>query len=316
MRTGDGMGCGSECFGEELGCQESLDCLGLSAPTAVFKEGPYGTGFRDTAGPVILPTTRGDWSFETFYDGNDNYIFLNTTANGSDFSNFVTTLWESNFKFFLWKLPLNTHLFFMSFDASNDAVLAMETKILESLSKLIRKNGAGGKNGFISSPPHLRPFQAGLEKCCLKRVGSGLLWTECKPFAPSVFCKPLAEPLNCLSWPTNSSITISRPSEKVVLSGEDPFIVPVVEGEEVKNQVFDVSLPDSLSMGNFNRLSIDLGTYCADHLTPIAVNGTTCPTCLLVKFRRSRRTPSPRTVNRPLRRFLRAEEIWVCARTV
>ena len=57
----------------------------------------------DTAGPVILPTTRGDWSFETFYDGNDNYIFLNTTANGSDFSNFVTTLWESNFKFFLWE---------------------------------------------------------------------------------------------------------------------------------------------------------------------------------------------------------------------
>ena len=50
-------------------------------------------------------------------------------------------------------------------------------------------------------------------------------------------------------------------------------------------------------MGNFNRLSIDLGTYCADHLDSNCGEWTTCPTCLLVKFRRSKRTPSPRSLS-------------------
>ena len=202
----------------------------------------------------------------------------------------------------------------MSFDASNDAVLAMETKILESI-QTDPEERCWWENGFISStPPQTIPGWIGE---MLSQTGwFGFAVDRMQAIRPIGLLQTVGGTLNCLSWPTNSSITISRPSEKLFSRVKTCSSFPLSRRGS-QNQVFDVSLPDSLSMGNFNRLSIDLGTYCADHLDSNCGEWDYMSylfACEIPEVEENPFAESP--VNRPLRRFLRPRKFWVRARTV
>lgn len=56
-------------------CLESAVCL--REPFArPFASGPYGTGVKDLAGPVALPTTSGTFRLEANFSGDDSLLFL------------------------------------------------------------------------------------------------------------------------------------------------------------------------------------------------------------------------------------------------
>lgn len=79
----DLAGCVAGCSDARNACLEAaqFDCVGvarclLPAPSRPFSPGPYGTEVKSIAGPVTLPTARGDWRFDLEWTGEDSYLFL------------------------------------------------------------------------------------------------------------------------------------------------------------------------------------------------------------------------------------------------
>jgi hypothetical protein len=54
----------------------AVEDVATEVPTKKFLPGPYGTTPRSVAGPFVLPTTDGGWSFEDRFNGEDHYAFV------------------------------------------------------------------------------------------------------------------------------------------------------------------------------------------------------------------------------------------------
>lgn len=93
-----------------------------------WKSGPYGTKPRDVAGPFVVPTTSGGWSFEERFTGEDHYLFVvYRPANPYSKGLFKTTSLQK----LLTASPPNAHYFFLyadgkaEFDAFADGAQAV-----------------------------------------------------------------------------------------------------------------------------------------------------------------------------------------------
>lgn len=111
----DLAGCTAGCDDARNACLETaqFDCVVaarclLPAPTRAFAAGPYGTDVRSLAGPVTLPTTRGDWVFEREWTGGESYAFL---FYGSQ----TAPLFQGTLRPLLVASPRNVHYFFGHF---------------------------------------------------------------------------------------------------------------------------------------------------------------------------------------------------------
>lgn len=262
----EALECGFDCFGGENTCADIVSCLGLEPPSQSFKEGPYGTNFRDIAGPVVIPTTRGDWNFQTHFDGNDSYLFLNTTANSGDFSTFVETLWASNFNFFLWEAPTNVHVFFMTFDLSQDAIVAMEEKIQVTLSKLDEAEACWWKKRvhFVSIPA--QQIVGWIGEMLGQNGWFGFAVDRAQAIRPIGLLQTVGGTPQ-LSFLAYEAQYYNYEAERdAKLEAEDAMIISVVEDTPIKNDFLDITLPGEAEMSQYDTLHIDMGNYCADHL--------------------------------------------------
>ena len=265
-KTARSLECDAGCFDTPTTCQDALDCLGLPPSSRSFSQGPYGTNFRDIAGPVIIPTTNGDWSFETYFDGNDSYIFLNTTANSGDFSNYVNQLWASNFKFFLWEAPTNVHVFFMTFDQSQEAVAAMEEQVMTSLSKMDDAEQCWWKKRvhFVTQPSQTIIGWIGE---LLGKNGWAAFAVDRQQQIRAVGLLQTVGGTPQLSFLAYEAQHYNFEAEReAILAAEDAFIFDVVKDENIKNEVIDINLPGPEEMSKYNRMEVDLGNYCTDNL--------------------------------------------------
>ena len=260
------MGCGAECFDAPTNCMDAVTCLGLSPASRSFKEGPYGTNFRDIAGPVVIPTTRGEWSFETHFDGNDSYLFLNTTANSGDFSTFVSTLWASNFKFFIWEAPTNVHVFFMTFDSSQEEVLAMETKVMDAINKLDPEEACwwSKRVHFVTVPA--QSIVGWIGELLSKNGWFGFAVDRQQQIRAVGLLQTVggSPQLSFLAYEAQHYNFEAEREE--ILAAEDALVVDLVVDTNIQKEVIDVVLPGETELSQYNRLEIDNGNYCVDHL--------------------------------------------------
>ena len=90
-------------------------------------EGPFGYGFRDTAGPFTLDTDQGSWSIEENWTGRDSYfffVFTDDPAQSSDLTTMLEDLWytvdgraSTEIGALVDLSSENAHYFFASFDS-------------------------------------------------------------------------------------------------------------------------------------------------------------------------------------------------------
>ena len=121
-----GEGCDFQClssFSESNtnNCSGVEWCLDMDLPGPGFKEGPYGSKYRDRAGPLVLQTMAGTWSLEEEWTGNDSYIFF-FTKQGLEYPE---KLWaEEGLTAWMSGSPGNAHFFFLSYDENAAEVIA------------------------------------------------------------------------------------------------------------------------------------------------------------------------------------------------
>ncbi len=73
-----------------------------------FEEGPYGTGFGETAGDFTVTTEKGDWNFQENRKKDENYIFIIYRPSNSE----STAIWKTDMIRMFERTPDNTHYFF------------------------------------------------------------------------------------------------------------------------------------------------------------------------------------------------------------
>ncbi len=94
-------------------------------PDFPFSEGPYGTAFRDLAGPFTLETDAGPWSFEDAWTGRESFIFMvytNDPLRPQNIRDFLGNYWfpggsaTEEIRELVLISPPDVHYFWMSLD--------------------------------------------------------------------------------------------------------------------------------------------------------------------------------------------------------
>lgn len=105
---------------------DAVGCAVIQTPVA-WDTGPYSTDRFGKVGDFTIATKhQGNWVMSRDWDGESNYIFIFN----QDSSSYMSSLWSQNVGRLLNQAPLNTHVFFGSFDSdwAND-IAGMESRV-------------------------------------------------------------------------------------------------------------------------------------------------------------------------------------------
>ncbi|MFH1531278.1 MAG: peptide-N-glycosidase F-related protein [Pseudomonadota bacterium] len=235
-------------------------------PFNPFSPGPYGPGYRDVAGPFVLPTLHGDWDFEMEWTGEDIYVFV---FHHSDYD-YSNQLWASSVAALLDKSPQNAHYFFCSYqtDAAAD-VQTMSVAMGQALDQLVPEKQAWWveRVHFVTEPAFEIPGA----------FGAAVQAHSSFAFAIDRFQRWRAVGLLLFPGSDQATAELSYLTHEVRwfnfewarqqdLDGEtDVTVIPIFGGENVKNQIVEVELPDAETMAGFDTMLIDLVADCPGH---------------------------------------------------
>jgi hypothetical protein len=125
-------------------CLEAAVCV-RAPPTRAFAPGPYGTGVKDLAGPVSLPTSDGTFRLEAHFTGEDSVLFLFHTPG-------TAGLFNGQLKPLLDASPPNVHYVFGPLDdlSAFDAVRRRWTTEFTQLPEADRRRWLGRVHFLIA----------------------------------------------------------------------------------------------------------------------------------------------------------------------
>ncbi len=254
-------------------CVAVADCFRLP-PVEPFRDGPYGTKPKDTAGPFVIPTTKGDWDFKREWTGEDSYVFLMYAP--GELGEYSTNLYKGSLvRDVLAKSPPHVHYFFLPLRRDTGWVAARDKWQAE----LDAADGDWAKRvhfadtfavdvpGWIgemmkarvaSRPPYkqydtmgfaIDRFQRIREVGMLGQLGSnGII-----PKLSFLVNEPTYYEFE---WARERALSAAPPATVVSLAKERT----VYDTFET-----DVTLPEPAAMAAFDTLEADLTTDCVDH---------------------------------------------------
>ncbi len=86
-------------------------------PAGGLQPGPYGTGFRDLAGPFTLPTTEGEFDYAARFTGEESVVFV-FYAPGNEYS---AALFSEPFGALIEASPRSVHYVFLAYQDGGGA---------------------------------------------------------------------------------------------------------------------------------------------------------------------------------------------------
>ena len=249
-------------------------------PSAAFLPGPYGTTPRSVAGPFVVSTSDGPWSFSDQWTGEDHYVFT-VYAPATSAIPGTTDYFKSLFKpaavpRLLAASPKNVHYFFLwtkdqpgfeafradaqaAIDALADAdhwkprvhfVTDQADKLDGWVGDVIRARTTGklpykrydAQQFAVDRTQHVR------EVGMLGRLGSSGTTPDLSFLA---------------SEPAYYEFEHARDTK---LAAATATVVPVLKEQTVVDTAYaDVTLPDATTMATFDTLEVDLAMSCENH---------------------------------------------------
>lgn len=245
---------------------------------AMFAPGPYGTGFRDVAGPFTVETTAGPWDFEAEYTGRDSYLFSFFTDDprqSADLIGFLNALWfggAADQRALLESSPPDVHYFFGSYDGdAADDVTRLEADFATVLAGLPAESAAHwqGRLHFITEP---LPQTQGWLRQVLQ--ANSWLWFG---IDPTQHMRQLGIPADIATGRPRlmqlafeaKYFAFEQAREASLVwddaAAETAIDVPLFRGEHIGTAVAEVELPPPEVMAGFDTLLIDLTAHCPEH---------------------------------------------------
>jgi hypothetical protein len=264
--------CEDACLEQSQSCEHAQACFGTNtAEGQPWSTGPYGTEYRDVAGPFTVPTLRGDFDFQSSWTGHDSHVFL-ITQTGVDYSQ---QLWASEVIYWLQKSPLNVHYFFMAYADKNgvdDAashMAAMKSRVDEAVTKI----------GLIAGKPSECNWRRRIHYVPVSAwslgdwVGPMLQQTPRLVFAIDRFQQ--LRPIGLLSLVNGPPLLYHVRFEPEYYNFEwereqnlvkdDVTVVTLFNGEAVNGSTIDVEFPSAEEMATYDTLEMDLSQFCEGH---------------------------------------------------
>jgi hypothetical protein len=259
----------------------SQSCPTGALPRQDFIEVPAPTSTPlDLAADFTVPTLQGDWNFKQNFTGCDTFLFIQDAPTQS--RSWPTPLWARDVDTLLQRLPLNTHVFFVSGrELQSDRLHQLEAlkaqvglhiaplQDHERLRRQARVHYITARGGWLdnwlgsllSSSSHgvgIDRFQQ------IRTIGSYAdprRWDAARQgFEPN------------LSMAANEAIYYNfEATREARLTQEDATLVEVFTGERVEGGTLqNLELPPGEDLSSFDTLSLDLTMTC-EHAS------NTCP---------------------------------------
>ena len=265
--------CEDECVAVSPNCDRATACFNLQeeANPVPWNDGPYGTGYRQTANDFTLPTLRGDWNFATHWNGADNYIFASTQTGFQPGVELYASLPYPLFD----ESPMNVHYFFMSYhnaegvDDSIENVTALKTSIDDRLNTLGEIRGKPlechwrRRVHYVTQSPWAMQNWLGQMLQNRPSLAFGIdRYQQLRPVGLLSLVQSTNQ-LRHLQYPA-AYYNFERKRDLSAWTG-DVTQVTVYGGEAMKNQTLYVDMPSAEEMATFDTLEIDLRQYCDAH---------------------------------------------------
>jgi hypothetical protein len=247
-------------------------------PTTAFAPGPYGTNPKDTAGPFVLPTTAGDWDFQSEWTGEDSYVFLFYAPNevlykSGDYS--LALYKQSLANEVLAKSPTHVHYFFLPLRADAGWAAARDAWAAQAAAA----GGEWAARVHFSDVPALEQtgWIGDMMRARAKAPGPYAQY-DTVGFAIDRFQR--IREVGMLGQLASSGITArlsfltNEPRyydfewnrERALAAEASPTIVTLASAKTVYDVLdVDVTLPDAKTMAGFDTLEVDLAMDCDHH---------------------------------------------------
>ena len=253
-------------------CAAVADCLRLP-PVEPFHEGPYGTKPKDTAGPFVLPTTKGDWDFKREWTGEDSYVFLMYAP--GDLGDYSTTLYKGSLvRDVLAKSPPHVHYFFLP--------LRRDTGWAEARDRWQAE--LEGAEGYWAKRVHFTDTFAvdlpgWIGEMMKARVASRPAYKQYDTMGFAIDRFQRIREVGMLGQLGSNGIVpklsflVNEPlhyefewARERALAARPATVVSLAKAQTVYDTFeTDVTLPDAATMATFDTLEADLTTDCVDH---------------------------------------------------
>lgn len=239
--------------------------------------GPFGYGFRDTAGPFTLDTDQGSWSIEENWTGRDSYfffVFTDDPAQSTDLTSMLEDLWytvdgraSTEIEALLDLSRENTHYFFASFDS--DAAVDMAR--LRSDLNLMLASLTPEEEAYWEQRLHVvtEPVWRDSDWFGQFTGDTGTLWFAIDPFQK---LRQLAFPQDVIYstyglryFGYESQYLAFELERQEAMEQESYSVVTVFTDQTVGNAYVDIELPDADEMQSYDTMFFDMGAYCGEH---------------------------------------------------
>lgn len=250
------------------------------APPPAFHPGPYGTGWRDVAGPFVLPTTEGPFDYQARYAATQESVVFVFYADNYDYPK---TLWATdvgaliaasprttNYVFAAYTNPENPSFdpraFIENYQFTVDAYLRdlpLEEKQHWFEHVHFVTEPAEALEGWIGDAIRATPvfhFALGRDQR-LRQVGN--TGTPLRGFAPEL--RALAFEARYFDYEVERDATLADTlaAAEHVTTLELPRLNAEAEPQHVAESRFSVAWPDDVD--RYDRLLVDLVMHCPDH---------------------------------------------------
>jgi hypothetical protein len=246
-------------------------------PSVEFSEGPYGTVFRDLAGPFSFETTDGPWSFEEAFTGYESYLFMFYTNDGlqpQNLRDFLESYWypggsaQGEVQEFINFAPDDAHLFFLSLDSdARSDVERMEAEVDAVIAGLDAASAAHWESHI-----HFVTDRAGEIDGWFGEFlrTTGRLWFGIDMFQR---VRQLGMTTDILTDSTRLHLVahearyFSFERRRADELAEIEFAsFTLFDEQSVRNERVTVELPSAEEMAGYDTLYVDLAAYCPEHL--------------------------------------------------
>lgn len=249
-------------------------------PRIEFQAGPYGTGFRDLAGPFELETMDGIWSFEEEFTGYESYLFLVYTNDGlqpQNLRDFLEGYWfpdgsaQPEIAEFVSRAPDDVHLFFLSLDSdARTDVERMKNDVDAVLTELALTDAAAAEHWqdhihYVTQRAREIDGWIGDFMSATGRLWFGIdAFQRVRQLGMTTDILTDSTRLHLIAHEARYFSFERRRADALHAIEFDTFTL--FEEQSVRNERVTVTLPSAEEMATYDTLYVDLGAYCPDHI--------------------------------------------------
>lgn len=258
---------------------DNFTCSKAGLEERSFDDATPGTDLYDIAADFTVNTTVGQWNFKEKWTGCETYLFIPDKPQSMQSPTWAEPLWSRDISTFLPKLPVNTHVFFVStssLELTREEALADVKELAdEYITGLSQDDQDRWYHRIHYVTDAAKDMEGWLGEVVGRKWGLGI-----DRFQKIRYIGAYADPLRYSSsngwFESNISMAANEPiyynfeaERQAEMDSADATVISVFDQEVIEDPGWagvrgsaDITFPDATTMADFDTMEFDLYLDC------------------------------------------------------